>query len=368
METIIQNISTLVTATTRLCLLLCSLCFISCQSDIGGTETGNPETGSTASDEEGDADTAGADDTETTDDTALCDDNDIPSYAYMMAFHSCASDCSSPINHRVRIAGSDDGENWEMIDAFSTYEGSVPEIVYFNAYLYLFTPGTMRQYNACLEEVASASVTLTSDTDSGSFVDPSLIVDGDDLHLFYLPGIIGEDPAGCSAYPCTKEIHSATPDDETLSAFTQTDGVRASLSLDSGVFSDPEIIAAPAGGYMLYVSSGQSVLGFTATSLSDEFTSPDGNTDRVVVNGNGGVPSAIVTSDNTVRIYVTTSSGGVETIRMAESADGMTQISSAAFSTVVDSSSAEDFSPTTYVSSPSVIDWPDENWSRVVEE
>lgn len=348
----------------RLFFLICLAFFATCQSDIGGTETGNPETGSTASDEEEDS----AGDTASGDDESLCDDNDIPSYAYMMAFHSCASDCNSTANHMVRLAGSDDGENWEMIDAFAPYSGSVPELIYFNDYLYVFTPNAMRRYNACFEEVDTTDVTMTSDTDSGGFVDPSLIVDDDELYLFYLPGIIGQDPAGCTSYPCTKEIHSASPDDATLNAFTQAADARASVAIDSGVFSDPEIIKAPANGYILYVSSGQSVLAFTGDSLTGEFTSPDGATNRTVVNNDGGVPSAIVTDAGSVRIYVTTSSNGVETIRMAESSDGITPISSSAFSTAVDSAISAGFSSTTNVSSPSVIAWPDNEWSRSVAE
>ena len=45
----------------------------------------------------------------------------------------------------------------------------------------------------------------------GNFVDPSMISDSNtgELILFYLPGIIGSNPAGCDNYPCTKYIRSA---------------------------------------------------------------------------------------------------------------------------------------------------------------
>ena len=42
----------------------------------------------------------------------------------------------------------------------------------------------------------------------GNFVDPSMISHSatGELILFYLPGIIGSNPAGCDSYPCTIHI------------------------------------------------------------------------------------------------------------------------------------------------------------------
>lgn len=295
--------------------------------------------------------------------TAVCDDTGITAYGYLMAFHACAADCSDPSNHDVYLAGSDNGADWALIDEFASFAGSVPELVYADNTLFIHTPDEVRTYNACFEELSSGEVDLASAEDSGGYVDPSLIVAGEDVYLFYLPGIIGQDPAGCTTYPCTKEIHSALADDATQTAFTQISGERAQIELAAGTASDPEIIATDDGTYLLYVSSGQSVLVFTGTSLSGTFSSPDGASPREISDGSGGVPSAIQAPDGNVWLYVTKNEGGIEIIRRAVSPDGVTPIANAEFSTVVDATIHPDFAATMSVSSPSVIAWPDSAWT-----
>lgn len=161
----------------------------------------------------------------------------------------------------------------------------------------------------------------------------------------------------------TKEIRSASADDETLSTFTSVSGNRAEIELaSSGYASDPDVVALSDGTYLLYVSSGQDTLVFTASSLGDTFVSPDGATDRKMSDAQGGVPAAIQAPDGSVWLYVTTSASGVESIRMATSPDGVTALASADFSTVIDSTISPSFTPATYVSSPSIIAWPDGDW------
>ncbi len=282
-----------------------------------------------------------------------------------MAFHSCASDCGNPANHTVRLAGSDDGLVWTTIDAFEPFAGSVPDLGLFDGFLYLFHAGgtgsNVKKLNACFEVVDEISASLSSATDTGGWVDPALFADEGSLFLFYLPGIIGQDPAGCSSYPCTKEIHSAENDDASLSAFTQVTGARAAVEISSGTFSDPDVIQR-SSDYLLYVSMGPSVAVFVSSSLNGTYASPDDPGLRSVSDGSGGVPSAFVSSGGDVWLYVTKNQAGTEVIRRGVTADGITVIADGDFDTVVDGTVLGDASLS--VSSPSVIAWPDASWSR----
>lgn len=271
-----------------------------------------------------------------------------------MAFHTCdtaVASCSDPANHTVRIAGSQDGTSWALASELSSFSGSVPDLFEHEGYLYLFFAGTSagwKQLSPGLCVMAeSSSVSLSSSTDTGGYVDPSLITDGGIPYLFYLPGVLGGDPAGCTSYPCTKEIHAATGS-SSLTSFTQVAISGASKTLNSGTFSDPDILKF-GNTYFLYVSSGQTTLVFTAASI----TGPYSEQGSPISNGEGGVPSAVVGGDGKVWLYVTTSSAGVETIRMAKSANG-TSVSES-FSTVVSSTTLTGLASTVSISSPSVV-------------
>lgn len=295
--------------------------------------------------------------------------NPATTRAYLMAFHVCqtgAMNCSNPVNHTVYIAGSDDGASWSLINQWTPRAGSVPDIASFNGYLYLFHTGGSENWvklNACMEVVESGVTSVVSATDSGGYVDPSLIADNGTLKMFYLPGVMGSDPAGCSAYPCVKEIHSGSFSGANMTAMTQIGGARVSVTLSNGALSDPDIIRRPNGTFNLYVSNGQNVAVFTSASLDGTFSSPDGDPMRLISSGSGGVPSAVEGADGRVWLYVSASNGGVEAIRRAISDDGITRIADANFSTVVNSSISSQFTGATSFSSPSVMAWPD-SWNR----
>ncbi|HJM83061.1 MAG TPA: hypothetical protein QF720_05665 [Nitrospinota bacterium] len=282
----------------------------------------------------------------------------VGSYKFMMTFHSCdtaAVDCSNPKNHEVQLAGSDDGVSWSLLDEFTSIAGSVPDIVSYNDLLYLFHTGTeaWATLNSCLNLVDSGTTDLNSSTDTGGFVDPSMIVSGSDLLMFYLPGVIGGNPAGCETYPCTKEIHSAVSDGGSPSSFTQIDGNRASKELSAGGFSDPDILKMTSGTYILYVSNGQNTMAYTGSDINGTFSGPSD-----ISVGSGGVPGAIESDDNTVWVYVTTSVNGIEVIRRGTSSDGVSLVASGEYETVIDHTISPGFTSTTSVSSPSIIRWP----------
>jgi hypothetical protein len=301
-------------------------------------------------------------DTSTT--AAECADP-VAASAYLMAFHACdtaVASCSDPRNHTIYLAASDDGAVWRLVESFEPRNGSVPDIAFHDGSLYLFHTGTAAtwvSYNACLAPTGSGSVALTSDTDTAGFVDPSLIVLDGTLTLFYLPGVLGADPAGCGSYPCQKEIHSAVVTGGNPSTMTQVPGARIAETLTSGVFSDPDIVRRADGTYLLYVSSGQSTLVYTGADPSGAFTA----TGDPISDNSGGVPTALANDDGSVWLYVTKTDGGREVIRRAASADGTTPLADASFATVVDAGISTAFGATVSVSSPSVIAWPT-GWNR----
>ncbi len=261
-------------------------------------------------------------------------DPTITTYAYLMAFHVSSEETgTSSGDHMIYLAGSDDGIAWKFIEEFSPVSGSVPDLVFMNGFLYIFHTGTnqLTKVNANFQVVDEQPVSLTSDQDTDGFVDPSMFAENNQLYMFYLPGIIGQDPAGCSEFPCIKEIHSAQAEDASLSAFTQVDGARISMTLDMGGMSDPDIVQLADGTYVLYTSSGSNTWSFTSDSLNGTYISPDGEETRVVSN-QGGVPSAIAVNDE-VWLYVTSMSGNpgdddrVERIKRTVIPDGVRQTS-----------------------------------------
>lgn len=306
-----------------------------------------------------------------------CDNSAISSYSYLMAFMWCTDvndSCNDPRNHNVSLAGSNDGVSWSLISEFTSIPGSVPDVFFYNDFLYVIhTQGGNRnwqKYNACFQQVSSGQAQIVG-TDSGGFVDPSVILSGDSLYLFYLPGVTNGDPAGCSTYPCTKAIHSAIADSAMLNNFTQQAGDRVALELTDDpdgyrTFSDPDIIQASNGSYLLYVSIGQSVAAYTGTSLDGSFSIPGGGTTPVLISANsGGVPTALARPDGSVWLYVSYSSMGQPgVIRRAVSSDGVTPLADSAFTQVMSSSISSSFTTDTGVGSPSIIEWPPSTWSK----
>jgi len=306
-----------------------------------------------------------------------CDNSLIATYNYLMAFQSCDPDldCNDPSNHMVYLAGSNDGASWSMIEEFEPIQGSVPALLFYNDFLYVFhTQGTAgwQKYNACFQEVESGVAVIDGNDSANGWVDPSLIVSGDELILFYLPGNPGGDPAGCGeSYPCTKEIHSAVAKDETLTTFIQQDGNRASLYIESAaspvtLFCDPDILELDDGTYLLYVSIGGGTVIYEGTSLAQTFEIPGGDADPVQIATAGGVPGAIQSNDGPVWLYVNKSNPELLTHSIARgvSADGVTPLADDEFTVVLDYTISDAFTQERSMGSPSVIHWPGASWSK----
>lgn len=297
-----------------------------------------------------------------------CNPSSIETAEYLMAFHSCESDCSDPDNHMLQIAKSDDGIEWSLVEEFESEAGSVPDLIFWENYLYMFVPGSILKLDACFQKVAEITFEVESDEFSG-MADPSLWVDGDDLIMYYLPTTAdGTDPATCSTSPCTKKIRSATPDDDSLENWTEVSGDRISVTLDQGGMSDPDIVQRDDGTYLIFTSSGQNTFSFLGDDLDGTFSPSEVNTDpsngmTIISDQQGGVPGAIVVDDE-IWLYVTTSTNSIESIRRAVSTDGLAELSDEDFETVADGTSFGDtFDATTTISSPSIIEWPTGDWT-----
>ena len=179
----------------------------------------------------------------------------------------------------------------------------------------------------------------------GNFVDPSMISHSatGELILFYLPGIIGSNPAGCDSYPCTKYIRSAVTKLSSDSMYV-IEGNRAMKELSTGTFSDPDIITDGTGTYFLYVSEGQSVRVYNSDDLSGTFVEQG-----LASDGQGGVPAGIHFGENNFGLFVTKSEG----INKGTGNDG---ISFSNFTEIV----FHDDSEEREYADPSIIPWP---WS-----
>jgi len=204
---------------------------------------------------------------------------------YFMTVTFCqpnlTTDCSSPANHQVIASGSDDGSTWTVLPYWGMfiYNGSVPDIVRRGNTVYVFTPNEVARYNVETEVwTPPVSVTLTDPATTGGFVDPSVYIDQHGrIVLFYLLGVMGQDPAGCSpaGSSCTKYIHSAVevPGSDGT-AFVVESGDRLTISTggsDPPISSDPEIIRV-GDEFIVLLSRGTSTQLWTSPSLHGTYT------------------------------------------------------------------------------------------------
>ena len=218
---------------------------------------------------------------------------------YIMAFLACDTSsevCSDPSNHVTYLAQSDDGVNWSPVPGFRPYPGSVPDAIRRGETVYLYNPGTLVRFHldTGVEDQPTPLRLQFGNGTSAIFVDPSLFLDSNGtLHLFYLPGIIGQDPAQCPVGQsvCTKHIMSATevPGSDGGS-FMVDPGTRVDYTVHQCCFSDPAVFQGP-GGYYLYVGRLQSVLAFHSPTLTGGYSPVQGLGGAVLVQDAGAIPS-----------------------------------------------------------------------------
>lgn len=227
--------------------------------------------------------------------------------AYLMSFHACdpvATTCTDPANHRVYLAESDDGLAWTVLPGWEPFAGSVPDVVRRGETLYLFTPGRVARYHMDSGTWdASMPITVNDAESPGGFVDPSAIVDAEGrIVLFYLQGIVGQDPARCAQgeTTCTKRFRSATEvEGSDGTSFTADTGDRATMQISSTqVASDPDVFAHP-DGFVLYVSgpNASSITALRSRTLQGTYQAINTLPSNGRLSDTGGIPSGYYDED-----------------------------------------------------------------------
>lgn len=254
-----------------------------------------------------------------------------PSQQYVMAFHGCKSgsgDCNNPSSHEVYLAQSNNGASWSLVPGWEPRDGSVPDVLRRGDTLYVISTGGVSRLNMQTGDVTHEQVSLEG---GEKYVDPSLaqLPDGR-LVMFYLPGIMGQDPAACAPgeISCTRQIKSAVEvPGSNGTVFRADSGARVSETITGGTFSDPDIFYN-GSEWVLYVSRGQSINAYTSANLQGDFSF------RGPVSQNqGGVGSGMPTSQGGVQTFAHSSTRDSTVIVRGESATGTTPI--ATFATVI---------------------------------
>lgn len=228
---------------------------------------------------------------------------EAPTQPLLMAFHACSAGgpaCYDPRNHVVWLAQGSDGTNWTVLPGWVPYSGSVPDVFRRGNTAYIYSsPGSVARLNLTTGVLTpNTPVTLT---DGSGFVDPSMaqLPDGR-LVLFYLPGQIGSEPAGCGGTPsCVREIRSAIEvagSDGT--SFTPNGTPHISVTLTVGTFSDPDVFFN-GSTWVLYVSRGRSTEAYASSDLLGSYTKV-----ADITNNQGGVPAGIRMDNGSVLTLV----------------------------------------------------------------
>lgn len=239
---------------------------------------------------------------------------------YLMAFHACDSfhvECHDPRNHRVYLAGSQDGIHWDLVPGWEPFQGSVPDVIRREDTLYVYTGPWLVRYHfdtKILEGLVSIEVKYGETQESSDPVMPtdvSLFVDdAGRLVMFFLFGKMGADPAMCSPGEsnCVKVIGSATEVEGSDGASFLVDaGERIHAEIGQGKpfqsLSDPDIFSDGREFYLL-LSHGNYVSIWISQELQGTYRQLQVAPMGFLIAGSGGVPCGYLDpSQNVYWIY-----------------------------------------------------------------
>ena len=282
-------------------------------------------------------------------------------YPYLLSFHVCnvvESNCGDPSGHKVHLAGSENGADWELISDMEPFPSSVPDVHLRDNILYVMGLPELQRYNVETGVwMETAYPQVFSGTEPVMHVDPSMFVDEQNrLVLFFMEGFEGSDPATCppGESTCTKYFLSATEVPGSLgTAFSLDPGNRMEIVLNEQqrIAADPDIFIGP-DGYYQYVSRGQNTQVFFSDQLRGTYVPIDTVNDGLLVMGGGGVPAGYYhTEDEHFWTFVTTNADeGKTDIRLARHGSLYTPLRFDDFDTVL--SGADAISNDYLVSSP----------------
>lgn len=271
---------------------------------------------------------------------------------YIMSFHTCGANCSGYTDHVVKLAESDDGTNWTLVPNFTPYKASVPDVIIRGSKLYIYTPGQVKRYNNTTNSWDSSTSQVSITDENGAavrYVDPSAIVDSNGkIVLFYLNSTsvpMGQDPAGCSSYPCVKYFDSATEvSGSDGTQFVQNTGHRVAINVESGSASDPDIYY-DGTQYILYVSRGSNTYAYSSATMHGSYNAVSGLPSGLLTT-QGGIPCGFYNSaTNKYWTYVHANVSGNTVIRQGIQSSLGSQLNT--FNTVISGTLIGESSTTT---------------------
>ncbi|NQW71480.1 MAG: hypothetical protein HQ453_02000 [Actinobacteria bacterium] len=249
---------------------------------------------------------------------------------YLMAFHTCAlgigTQCGNPMNHLIRLGSSPDGRSWTQLPGWQPHTGSVPDVFRRGDTAYVIGAGLSR-VNLKTGQVTASSFSVKNAQGADAMPrDASFagqLPDGR-LVLVYVPSMQSIDPSSP-----TRSILLATEDKGSDGASFTYVGEAISISTASlpsaGDATDPDIYWN-GNRWVLLVSLGGNTIAYTSANLLGPY---EANTLTVVSRDNGGVPSAVLSTDNsTVFTYINTGGRDNASIRLGTSVAPPSLISS----------------------------------------
>lgn len=221
--------------------------------------------------------------------------------AYLLSFHACdptTTNCADPRNHKVYVAQSDDGFNWDILPGWEPTQGSVPDLIRRGDTLYVFycywgqIASKVLRYDFSTKTWGEPVSLKIADTEApNGFVDMSATIDDQGrLVLFYLVAAAGQDPAGCAPgeTTCNKRFRSATEvvgSDGTQFSADSRDRLQITIDNTSSA-SDPDIFF-DGSRHVLYISRQQSVQVYTSQTLQGEYVLSGSLSDGYLTNSVG---------------------------------------------------------------------------------
>ena len=225
---------------------------------------------------------------------------------YLMAFHTCAlgTECTNPSNHLIRLGSSPDGRTWAQLPGWQPYSGSVPDVFRRGNTAYVIGAGLSRVDMTTGNVTASSFNVKNAQGGDAMPRDASFagqLPDGRFV-LVYVPSMQAIDPNSP-----TRTILLATEDKGSDGANFTYAGDAITIPIASlpvaGDPTDPDIYW-DGTRWVLLVSLGGNAVAYTSSNLLGPY---DPSTMTVVSRNSGGVPSAVLSTDNaTVFTYVNT--------------------------------------------------------------
>ena len=254
-----------------------------------------------------------------------------PTAPYVMAFHTCSTNCEDPSNHLIRLVQSSDGVSWADVSGWQPYKGSVPDAFRRDNTLYVIGAGLTKIDMTTGKVTAARFEVNKSDGSSALARDVSFagqLSDGR-MVIVYVPSM--QDVAGASEIPVLLATEVEGSDGSTfVNSGTAVTIPKSSLPV-MGEPTDPDIFFN-GSQWVLYTSVGNNIVAYTSSSVTGPY---DLGSQAMVSREAGGVASGVVGSGGVWTFVNYGPSRESIEIRRAVSATGLSGLSTSSFSTVI---------------------------------